>query len=104
MLLLFIFFTIGVCWASISNRDSYDIAESREYALYSGLAYCPKKCLDAWSCEAAKNLTNFVDVVYVNNPLTLASCFIGYENAKNKIIVSFRGSANIQNVIEDIHI
>jgi hypothetical protein len=38
----------------ISNSEAYTSTYSRMWALYSGLAYCPKKCLEAWNCQAGK--------------------------------------------------
>jgi predicted lipase len=75
--------------------------KSKTYAFYAGLAYCPKKCLEAWNCGGGQNLTNFGEVTHFNNALTLAAGYIGYEKVTNQIIVSFRGSANIENWIED---
>lgn len=44
-----------------------------------------------------------VELAYINNDITLASCYIGYNRPTNEIIISFRGSANIQNWIEDFN-
>lgn len=41
------------------------------------------------------------DVAYIKGKVFWANAFIGYESEKNQIIVSFRGSANLQNWIED---
>lgn len=74
---------------------------SKEYAYYAGLAYCPKKCLEPWSCKGGKDLVNFGEVTFINSLVTNASCYIGYEKKKNMIIASFRGSDNFRNWIED---
>lgn len=85
----------------ISSELVYDREESREYVYYAVLSYCPKKCLESWSCQGGKDLPDFGEVSHVNNALTLAACYVGYDRAKDMIIVSFRGSANVQNWIED---
>lgn len=87
----------------ISNSIPYNIKSSTDYAYFSGLAYCPRKCLENWSCKAGLPW-KVSDVAYINNDITLASCFIAYIKDSNEIIISFRGSANIENVMEDMNI
>jgi predicted lipase len=86
---------------SLRQDNGYDPAVSKEYAILSGLAYCPHKCLENWNCQSGSNFTTFREVAYVNNLLTLASAYIGYYGARDQIVAVFRGSANIQNWIED---
>ena len=45
--------------SQLSLEDTYDRNESKEFAYYAGLAYCPKKCLEAWNCQDAKALSKF---------------------------------------------
>lgn len=90
--------TTALCF-SIKNADSYDPATSKEYAYYAGLAYCGKRCLEKWDCKGGVNLTHFGEVTHVNNLVTVASAYVGYEKVKNMIIVSFRGSSNARNWI-----
>jgi hypothetical protein len=44
---------------SFKNADTYNKDESKDIAYYAGLAYCPKKCLEAWNCDGGKNLKHF---------------------------------------------
>ena len=88
-----------VLYINLRNPAPYVPEESREYAYYAGLAYCGKKCLEAWNCQGGKDLIHFGEVTHVNNLLTVASAYVGYEKQKNQIIVSFRGSANARNWI-----
>ncbi len=88
----------------IKNAAPYNAKESQNYAVLSGLAYCPKKCLDNWSCKFSEQFKGMVEVTYINNDLTLAAAFVGYNTQTNQIVLSFRGSANIQNVIQDINV
>lgn len=87
----------------MDNALPYNVKSSSDYAYFSGLAYCPKKCLENWSCKSGAPW-KMVDVAHINNDITLAACFIAYNKDSNEIIVSFRGSANIQNWIEDFNI
>lgn len=45
-----------------------------------------------------------MNVTHVNNDITLAAAYIGYEPISKIIVVSWRGSANAQNWIEDFTI
>ena len=40
---------------------------------------------------------------HITNDITVASCFVAYFPRYNQILVAFRGSANIQNWIEDFN-
>jgi hypothetical protein len=88
----------------LRNSLPYNVNASTDYAYLSGLAYCPKKCLENWSCQSGQRFKGIVDVGHINNDLTLASCFIAYNRDTNEIILSFRGSANIENWLEDFNI
>lgn len=44
-----------------------------------------------------------VEVAHINNDITLAATFVGYNKETNQIVLGFRGSANIQNWIEDFN-
>ena len=41
------------------------------------------------------------DTFYIEQPLTKAAGYVGYHTKNNQIFLSFRGSSNIQNWIED---
>jgi len=79
----------------MQTATPYNTKDSKDYAILSGLAYCPKKCLQTWSCKSGAEFKSFGEVSFINNEITLASCFIGYDSSKNQILASFRGSANV---------
>jgi hypothetical protein len=85
----------------VKQTAPYDKNKSKIYAYYAGLSYCPTSCLTAWNCKDGQSLTNFGEVTTFSNKLTLTQGFIGYDKALNLIIVSFRGSHNTENWIED---
>lgn len=101
IILLLILIAI-ISTVNISPDNSYNLADSKTIAYLAGLSYCPKKCLEDWSCQDGKHI-NMINVTHVNNPATLASGFVGYRPDKNQIVISFRGSSNIQNWIEDFN-
>lgn len=41
------------------------------------------------------------DTFYIEQALTKAAGYVGYHTKNNQIFLSFRGSSNIQNWIED---
>jgi hypothetical protein len=92
-LLIILLFTSSSCFVIKESAVPYNVKDSTDYAYLSGLAYCPKKCLETWSCKSGEQFA-LVDLAHISNIITLASCFIGYYQPKNQIIVSFRGSAN----------
>lgn len=42
-------------------------------------------------------------MIHINNDLTLAAAYIGYEPVSKMIVISWRGSSNAQNWIEDFN-
>lgn len=78
---------------------AYDLELSKIYVAYGILSYCPKKCLESWSCEFSKNYPKLINVTHINNDITLAAAYIGYEPVSRTVIISWRGSANAQNWI-----
>jgi predicted lipase len=66
------------------------------------VAYCPKTCLENWSCKTSAH-DPLTEVSYIVFNLTQAPGYIGYSASRNAIIVSFRGSQNIQNWIENLN-
>lgn len=81
--------------------SSFDISMARTYVAYGVLSYCPKKCLEDWSCQFSKNYPKLINVTHVNNEVTLAAAYIGYEPISKTVVISWRGSNNAQNWIED---
>lgn len=80
----------------------YDVKKSQEWAVFASVAYCPKTCLQNWNCKTSAHET-LTDVSYIVYNLTQAPGYIGYNPSRNAIIVSFRGSQNIQNWIENFN-
>lgn len=70
--------------------------------MFASLAYCPRPCIDSWNCKSAGSEV-LSDVGYVVYNITQAPGYIGYSASRNAIILSFRGSSNIQNWIENLN-
>ena len=88
----------GFVMGSAPQLNPYDINKSKEYAVFASVAYCPRTCLENWSCKTSA-YDPLTDVSYIVYNLTQAPGYIGYSPSRNAIIVSFRGSSNIQNWI-----
>lgn len=84
------------------NLTPYNVQKSREYAVFASVAYCPRTCLENWSCKSSEH-DPLTDVTYIVFNLTQAPGYIGYSPSRNAIILSFRGSQNLQNWIENLN-
>lgn len=60
------------------ETNGFDIVKSRKYSGYASLAYCPKKCLESWTCKTGEKFPPLVNVTHINNDITLAAVYIGY--------------------------
>ena len=81
----------------------YDVTHSKQTAGYASLAYCDNTCLNAWSCKSGSKLPGLTNVTYLAQSITQATGYLGYSSQLNTIIVSFRGSSNIPNWIENLN-
>ena len=94
-LLLFGLFIYDVLGSPKPYNESYAIRTL--YFAYG--AYCPASQLEAWDCKWCKNLTGFnVSKVYEKDHLL---GFVGYDTEYSQIVVSFRGTHNIFDWIDD---
>lgn len=81
----------------------YDVAHSQQTAIYSSLAKCDNTCLTTWSCHDGKKVPALSNVAYLTQNITQADGYVGYAESTNTIVVSFRGSSNIPNWIENLN-
>jgi hypothetical protein len=88
----------GFVFGSSVELTSYNVKKSQEYAVFASVAYCPRSCLEDWSCKTSAH-DPLTDVSYIVYNLTQAPGYIGYSPSRNAILISFRGSQNIQNWI-----
>ena len=96
---LFAFFVLTVQL----QLTPYDVSHSKRTAVYASLAYCSNTCLTSWSCKSASTLPGLTKVTYLSQSITQANGYVGYSSNLNTIIVSFRGSSNIPNWIENLN-
>lgn len=85
------------------QANPYILKDSQKYAAYSAITHCAKACIEAWTCGTILHYPKLVNVTYLENTLTKAVGFIGYEPSTETLVTSWRGSSNTQNWIEDFN-
>ena len=79
------------------KASSYNTSSSRDYAILAVTSYCEKKCIESWNCQITNNYLKsdkIINITHVMGTLTRAAGFVAYDQTKNLIVVSLRGSAN----------
>ncbi|KAJ3109126.1 hypothetical protein HDU96_007308 [Phlyctochytrium bullatum] len=74
-----------------------------QYGSFAAASYCSTDSLKAWNCKTCQNRASGTSNVTVfEDGLTGMRGFVGYNARLNTIVVSFRGSSNIQNWIQNL--
>ena len=60
------------------SPNGYNINDSRRYAVYTSIVFCPKDKVEAWSCKTGEGYPKLTNVTYVENTFTKAASYIGY--------------------------
>eukprot|EP01096_Ripella_sp_DP13-Kostka_P016170 TRINITY_DN778_c0_g1_i1.p1 TRINITY_DN778_c0_g1~~TRINITY_DN778_c0_g1_i1.p1 ORF type:complete len:316 (+),score=138.24 TRINITY_DN778_c0_g1_i1:61-1008(+) len=71
-----------------------------EYLFYAYAAYCPASALTTWSCQWCHS--GFT-VMQIPTSRDGGFSFVGFDAANKTIVVSFRGSTNLQDWIVDLN-
>lgn len=103
MISLIIISVIALTSSFILSPNNYDTVLSAKYAAYSAIAFCPKSCIESSSCGTTAKYPKLTSVTYVENSVTKAVAYVGYEPATQTIVTSWRGSNNVENWIEDFN-
>jgi len=99
---IFCCFVVG--FASSNDGGSEDIPYSQTFANYSLMfaygAYCSSSSIQAWNCKWCQYVSGFeVSSVIVKDDL---QAFVGYDTKEKQIVVSFRGSSNLIDWLDDL--
>jgi len=91
---------------SISYSVSYDQDNALIALYYAYGAYCNETELRAWNCKWCEEVSNFE---IANNGAGVVNgnelqAFIGYDPDYERIVLSFRGTDNIQDWIDDLDV
>ena len=82
------------------NPDSYSQSTANHTLMFAYGAYCPADQLEDWSCKWCQEVPGFlVDVVYEADYLL---AFTGYDPQYNQVVVSFRGTHNVEDWLYDL--
>ncbi|KAI9294432.1 alpha/beta-hydrolase, partial [Neoconidiobolus thromboides FSU 785] len=89
----------------IVNLKVSDEAESKRISKYAGAAYCLDLTLKPWTCNHCKKIgSNIVVQDVFTEFITGGRGFIATDATKKQIILSFRGSSNIQNWLGNLNL
>ncbi len=80
------------------KASSFNYTLSKDYAILAIASYCDKKCIENWDCQVTTNyLKNdkVINISHAMGTLTRAAGFVAFDQTKNLIVVSLRGSSNI---------
>ncbi|KAI9294425.1 hypothetical protein K502DRAFT_365833, partial [Neoconidiobolus thromboides FSU 785] len=81
-----------------SNLKSSTPEEAQRVSSFAGAAYCSTHTLTSWKCNHCERIGAGIQVKHIFEDLfTGGRGFLALDEAKKQIIVSFRGSYNIQN-------
>jgi len=70
---------------------------------YSGASHCTAASLQSWTCgDACSKVATVSQVTPIVNDAKGTYGFVGYSGHDNQIVVSFRGSVNVENWITNI--
>lgn len=81
---------------------AYDEREAILQAKYSVISHCSTAQIESWSCALCKTSPRLAQISVVENTATKIRGFVGYDASSNTIVVSWRGTDNNLNWIEDM--
>eukprot|EP00656_Telonema_subtile_P051315 TRINITY_DN686_c0_g1_i3.p1 TRINITY_DN686_c0_g1~~TRINITY_DN686_c0_g1_i3.p1 ORF type:complete len:306 (-),score=35.24 TRINITY_DN686_c0_g1_i3:31-948(-) len=85
-----------------SKGDSYNASRALLFAHFSNAAYCSASALDSWSCAPCKAADPTFTAKSFEAPNYGTQAFVGSNDGD--IVVSFRGSSNLVNWIENLYV
>lgn len=106
--------TYGVLSAPLTQSSTTNSVESTPYnsalantfVQFSAASYCPKDAIANWTCAlcgSSGTIQSFKPVAIVIDELYGTQAYIGVMDSIQAIVVSFRGSSNLQNWIDDLY-
>jgi hypothetical protein len=86
-----------------STAAAYNPAIGLKSVYYAGASHCTADSLQSWTCgEACSSTSPLTGVTPIINDAKGTYGFVGYNAHENQIIVSFRGSVNVENWVTNI--
>ncbi len=92
-----------VALATATVEGAYTPAIGVKSVYYSAAAHCSEATLKGWDCGVpCDKVPSVVNVTPILNNAKGTYGFVGFNSHENQIVVSFRGSVNIENWITNI--
>lgn len=96
-----ILLALSVAAAAFISAGSYDLNLALDAVGYSNVAYCSRDQVAQWTCPNCAQFPGVTDVLTAQVELKASTAWAGYDAPKNRIVVAFRGTVDIQGWIED---
>ena len=80
---------------------SYDIDRSKLIDKFACITHCSREQIVAWNCKICGTTPRLTDVSYLYNNRTNVMGYAGYNAADREIVVSWRGTKDAKNWLED---
>jgi hypothetical protein len=90
-------------WARLgktTNASFFSVERAKVFAHFSNAAYCSAESLANWSCGPCKSADPTFSAKVIEGSWGGTQAFVG--STKGSIVISFRGSSNIQNWIKNL--
>jgi len=87
----------------LSQNSQYDASKAKEFWYFAVAAYCSQSNIQSWKVSTVSDLyPNVQDITVFTNSSGDNLGYTAYEETNNLIILSIRGSANIENWFENL--
>ena len=71
-------------------------------ASYCAISHCPQQSIEKWTCKLCAKAEPLTNIHYIDNKEFSNVGIIGYSAAREAIIVAWRGTVDVENIIEDL--
>jgi hypothetical protein len=97
----------AVCLAAAASSaaalpSSYNAAIAYSGWLYGKAVNCNATEIEDWTCSTCQNISGMTQVRVFHNETTGGQAYVGFNDVSNTLVVTFRGSVDIQNWINNL--
>ncbi|KAG5497557.1 hypothetical protein JKF63_03821 [Porcisia hertigi] len=97
------FFLFLLLSSVAAAKQPYKYNEAWRAHFFSRASYCKMDLIRSWTCGSpCARLDTFKPVAVFSSFLIGTSGFVGVDHAKRQIVVAFRGTNNLQNILADV--
>jgi len=98
-LLLLLFFNKHAASRNITNHEVYNQTQALKNLYFAYGAYCRDTDIEHWDCKWCSYIPGFQVEEVIN--LDYLQAYVGFDTVENQIVVSFRGTHNAEDWIDD---